>query len=127
MMSRLQAALARRVANIRTHPLVTLALLAIAASIVAVASDKPKTVAYLVACLAMVVAVELLTAAPADGRRGETTASDPRMPVARPQTEFTALSVMAFLGTLAALARIGVFDDLPARCASRSSSSGRCA
>ncbi len=112
MISRLRAALARRVADLRAHPLVALALFAIAARIVSVASDKPKAAAYLAACLVIVFAVEVLAPAPADGVRGETTASDPRLPVARPRFEFLVLGALAFLGALATLARIGVFDGL---------------
>lgn len=115
MTSRLGSALARRAGDVRAHPLVAATVLAIAVRIVAVAADKPKALAYLAACLVAVFAVDLLTAEPADGRRGETTASEPRLPVARPKLEFLVLGAMAFLGTLAALARVGVFDDFLAR------------
>ncbi len=115
MLSRLLAALRRRTADVRAHPLVTLTLLALAAWIVTVASDKPKAIAYLAACFVCALVADALAPGSADGKRGETTAGEPRLPVVRPRAEFHALSVFVAFSALGMHARFGVLDGLVPR------------
>jgi membrane protease YdiL (CAAX protease family) len=115
MLSRLFAALHRRTADVRAHPLVTLALLALAAWIVAVASDKPKAIAYLAACIVCALVADALTSQPADGKRGETTAGEPRLRVESPRTEFLVLCAFAAFAAPGMYAGFGVFDGLAPR------------
>jgi membrane protease YdiL (CAAX protease family) len=115
MLLRLFAALHRRTADVRAHPLVALTLAALAAWIVTVASDKPKAIAYLAACIVCALVADALAPQPVDGKRGETTAGEPRLPVVRPRAEFLVLSLFAAFSALGMHARFGVFDGLVPR------------
>jgi len=115
MLSRLFAALHRRTADVRAHPLITLTLLALAAWIVTVASDKPKAIAYLAACFVCALVADALAPGSADGERGATTAGEPRLPVVRPRAEFLTLSVFVAFSALGMHARFGVLDGVAPR------------
>lgn len=115
MLSRLFAALHRRTADVRAHPLVTLTLLALATWIVTVASDKPKAIAYLAACIVCALVADALARGSADGERGATTAGEPRLPVVRPRAEFLTLSVFVAFSALGMHARFGVLEGLAPR------------
>ncbi|MBL8803493.1 MAG: CPBP family intramembrane metalloprotease [Planctomycetes bacterium] len=115
MLSRLFAALHRRTADVRAHPLVTWTLLALATWIVTVASDKPKAIAYLAACIVCALVADALTSQPADGKRGETTAGEPRLRVESPRTEFLVLCAFAAFAAPGMYAGFGVFDGLAPR------------
>ncbi|MCG3135544.1 MAG: hypothetical protein HMLKMBBP_03251 [Planctomycetes bacterium] len=110
MTHRFARAAARRVADVRAHPVVSAVLLALAARIATTAADTTKAVVYLAACASCVVLADALAPSAPDGRRGETTAAEPRLRVVRPGPEFVVLAWMALVATLATLVRAGAFD-----------------
>jgi len=112
MITELSKSLVRRMADIRAHPFVALALLASAAWIVVTASDTAKTCVYLAACVACVFAADVLTKRPADGLRGTTTACEPRLPVAQPRTELGVLTALMLVGALGVLVPSGLLGNV---------------